>query len=181
VDRERARLKREEAARAEAAEKQALAAAEAAQLHAAKRAHWRRWRRTQLAPEPAQDDPDVVRISLRLPSAERIVRRFPAHADVEELYAFVECYEPESNADSDADTDAPSSPPADYTHSYAFRLVSPMPREVFDVNEPGSLKARIGRSGNLIVERDEGDSESESEGESAGEEQDEAEAARLST
>jgi FAS-associated factor 2 len=177
VDRERARLKREEAARAEAAEKEALAAAEAAQLHAAKRAHWRRWRRTQLAPEPALDDPDVVRISLRLPSAERIVRRFPAHADVEELYAFVECYEP----DADADADAPSSPPADYTHSYAFRLVSPMPREVFDVHAPGSLKTRIGRSGNLIVERDEGDSESESEGESAGEEQDEAEAARLST
>jgi FAS-associated factor 2 len=187
VDRERARLKREEAARAEAAEKEALAAAEAAQLHAAKRAHWRRWRKTQLAPEPAQDAPDVVRISLRLPSAERIVRRFPADADVEELYAFVECYEPEpesdANADADADADAgpapPTSPPADYTHSYAFRLVSPMPREVFDVNVPGSLKTRIGRSGNLIVERDEGDSESESG--SGNEEEEKGEDARLST
>jgi FAS-associated factor 2 len=55
--------------------------------------------------------------------------------------------------------------PADYEHVYRFRLVSPMPREVFDLDKPGNLRERIGRSGNLIVEKviDEDDEEDDSE------------------
>jgi FAS-associated factor 2 len=42
--------------------------------------------------------------------------------------------------------------PVDYDHVYKFRLVSPMPREVYDLETQGSIRDRIGRSGNLIVE-----------------------------
>jgi FAS-associated factor 2 len=44
---------------------------------------------------------------------------------------------------------------------YKFQLVSPMPREVYDLEKTGSLKERIGRSGNLIVERIVGEDDSD--------------------
>jgi FAS-associated factor 2 len=35
---------------------------------------------------------------------------------------------------------------------YKFRLVSPMPRTVYGIEEGGTIGDRIGRNGNLIVE-----------------------------
>jgi FAS-associated factor 2 len=53
--------------------------------------------------------------------------------------------------------------PEGFEHSYGFRLVSPMPREVFALEAGGTIKDRIGRSGNLIVETlDDGESGDES-------------------
>lgn len=44
------------------------------------------------------------------------------------------------------------SPPNDFKHNYSFRIVSPIPRQVYSLEEGGSILERIGRSGNLIVE-----------------------------
>ena len=97
-DRERARQRREAEAAAQAAEKaqREQAAAEAAAQE--KRAQWRRWRAVALQPEPPAGRADVVRLALNMPASAgagggRVVRRFDGKASLEELYAFVECYE----------------------------------------------------------------------------------------
>jgi FAS-associated factor 2 len=148
-DRERTRQRREaEAAAAEAQRKAAEAeAAEEARLKALEQ--WKKWRATKILPEPAADDKDSVRIALRMPeSAERITRRFPGSAEIEELYAFVECYDVLSSI-SEADSDIVD---PGVKHEYGFRLVSPVPRMVYELSDGGSIGQRIGRSGNLIVE-----------------------------
>jgi FAS-associated factor 2 len=174
VDRERKRKVEAEKKEKEREEKAALEARARAERYQGNLNEWRRWRARRVAAEPAPDAPakDVVRISLRLPSAERVVRRFHAGDSIEEVYAFVECYdilsassgEGEGKGEQEeADVDD------DFTHTYTFRLVSPMPREVFDVKDGGSIGQRVGRSGNLIVEaiseEDDDDDEDDDEGE----------------
>ena len=146
-DRERARQRREaEAAQARAAEQERARAA-AEQREARTVEQWRRWRAQAVASEPGSDVKDVTRVSIRMSSGERVVRRFASQAGVEEVYAFVECYDIlRSNEQSAA------AKPEGYEHTYGFRLVSPMPRTVYDVNSGGTVGSRIGRSGNLIVE-----------------------------
>lgn len=154
ADRERARQKREAEERRVVEEKAALAAAEAASRYEENLRRWRRWRASRIAPEPA-DGKDAVRISLRMPDGERIVRRFDISMGVEEVYAFVECYGVEG--------DGHGKEPHGFKHEYGFRLVSPMPREVFDVADRATIGGRLGRSANLIVERlDGGDEDYES-------------------
>jgi len=83
-----------------------------------------------------------------LPSGERIVRKFTSDTSIEDLYAFVECHDvPEDNGSTSM-----ANKPVGYEHHYQFNLVSPMPRMVYDLDSGGTLGARIGRSGNLIVE-----------------------------
>jgi FAS-associated factor 2 len=149
IDRERARKKKEEAERQAREEKEALAREQAAELHAANLAQWRTWRAASLAAEPPATDKDAVRISVRMPNADRVVRRFATDAHIEELYAFVECYDVLQSGES---TDG-AQEPKNFEHAYDFQLVSPMPREVYDVKAGGTIRERIGRSGNLIVER----------------------------
>lgn len=164
-DRLRAQQKREAAAAAAAAEQAARAAERAAAHHAANLAAWRAWRASRLDPEPAPTAKDSVRVSLRLPSGARVVRAFAPGTPLEELYAFVECYDVLQDTPPDG---APASPPPDFAHKYAFRLVSPMPRTVFGVADGGTVRERIGPSANLIVEVDEEEEEEEdSEGEGA--------------
>ncbi|KAL9103817.1 MAG: hypothetical protein Q9163_001171 [Psora crenata] len=146
-DRERARQRREaEAAQARAAEAARAKAAEE-EREAQTVEQWRLWRATSIAAEPGPDVKDVTRLSIRMTSGKRAVRRFTSQAPLEELYAFVECYDLlQSNNRS------PAAKPEGYEHKYGFRLVSPMPRTVFDVGAGGTVGSRIGRSGNLIVE-----------------------------
>ncbi|KAL9131341.1 MAG: hypothetical protein Q9217_000720 [Psora testacea] len=146
-DRERARHRREaEAARARAAE-EAQAKAAAAQKEAQMVEQWRKWRAQKLAPEPGPDVKDVTRLSIRMSSGERIVRKFPSQADLEELYAFIECHHL-----LQSDEQSATARPEAYEHTYRFRLVAPMPRTVYEVTTGGTIGSRIGRSGNLIVE-----------------------------
>jgi len=161
TDRERARKKKEEAERKAREEKEALERQQAAELHAQHLAQWRKWRAASLAPEPPADAPpaNVVRISLRMPSADRVVRRFAADAHIEELYAFVECYDVLQSGDGVEGVEEPKG----FTHEYGFQLVSPMPREVFTLESGGTVGERIGRSGNLIVERTDVEDEDEEE------------------
>ncbi|KAI0447200.1 UBX domain-containing protein [Xylaria telfairii] len=175
-DRERARQRKEAAAAAAATEKKALEEAEAAEQRERQKQQWRRWRATTIQPEPdtSASAKGVVRLALMMPASGRIVRRFAAETTVEELYAFVECYDilttnPELNgedekreADEEDDVDLPAEKPEGYVHEYGFRIVSPLPRVVYEPDEKTTLSDRIGRSGNLIVElgtADESDSE----------------------
>ena len=157
TDRERAKRKREAEERKIAEEKAALEAAEAAERAKLNLERWRRWRAAKIAAEP-EGGADAVRISVRLPDGERVLRRFAAGVPLEELYAFVECHDAlKDGIDGDADK------PEDFEHQYGFRLVSPMPREVFELSGGGTVRERLGRSANLIVERlDTGEDEEES-------------------
>ncbi|PSN74834.1 UBX domain-containing protein [Corynespora cassiicola Philippines] len=163
TDRERARKKREEAERKAREEKEALEREQAAQRYAQNLEQWRRWRAASIPPEPpaSADVKDVVRISLRMPNAERVVRKFAADAHIEELYAFVECYDVLQAGGVEQDAEEPEG----FEHEYKFQLVSPMPREVYELKAGGTIRERIGRSGNLIVERTDLDSEDEGEDE----------------
>lgn len=160
-DREKARRKKEEAEAHEKSEREERERAERKADEARKLFQWRRWRAQSIPPEPSTDVKDAVRMSLRLPNGERVIRKFSADADLEELYAFVECHDVlEDEAVSEKDVEEPEG----YRHEYSFRLVSPMPREVYGFEKGGSIRDRIGRSGNLIVEKiveEEEDSEGE--------------------
>jgi FAS-associated factor 2 len=162
TDRARAQKKKEDAAAQAAAEKSALAAQEAAARYAENLAQWRRWRASTLIPEPSADDKDAVRISIRLPSAERVVRRFEPSVGIEELYAFVECHDTIQAGDVHVVVEKPHN----FSPTYSFQLVSPMPRAVYAVEAGGTVRDVVGRSGNLIVETlspDEDEEEGEEE------------------
>ena len=147
-DRERARQRREAEAAAAEAEKRAAEAEKAEQLRLEKLELWKRWRATKIVPEPAADDKESVRIAIRMPeSAERVTRRFPGSANMEELYAFVECYDILKADEVSEKVEDPG-----VEHEYGFKLVSPVPRMVYELSDGGSIAQCIGRSGNLIVE-----------------------------
>ena len=160
-DREKARKRKEEEAKKEKSEREERERAEHKADLARKLAQWRRWRAQSIPSEPDASDKDVVRVSVRLPSGERVVRKFRAEAELEELYAFVECYDllGEEPGMSEKELQEPEG----YEHVYKFQLVSPMPREVYGLEKTGSLRERIGRSGNLIVERIVGEDDEEDE------------------
>jgi len=158
TDRERARKKKEEQERRAREEKEALAREKAAERYARDLVQWRKWRAASISSEPSAEVKDIVRIAVKLPSEERVVRKFTANAHIEELYAFVECYEVLGEIDEKVQE------PEGFEHEYKFQLVSPMPREVYDLEAGGTIRERVGRSGNLIVERvDGGDEEGEEE------------------
>jgi FAS-associated factor 2 len=150
-DRERARLKKEAEAAAKAEERRKKAEAEAAEALAKKKLQWRKWRASRIDPEPGADMKDVVRIAMKMPEhleAARVTRRFKGQDNIEELYAFVECYEFLKDGAAGEEV----SKPEGYEHEFDFRLVQTLPRVVYAVSEGGTIGERVGRSGNLIVE-----------------------------
>ncbi|KAI9653992.1 MAG: hypothetical protein M1821_006853 [Bathelium mastoideum] len=158
-DRERARQKREAESARQRAEKEAQEKAEAEEREQRNLEQWRHWRASQIKEEPGSDVKDAVRISVRLPSGERVVRRFFPDAALEELYAFVECNSILQTDEKAAERN--SEKPQNYDHMYKFRLVSPMPREAYELEDGGLIRDRIGRSGNLIVESIENEEDDE--------------------
>ncbi|OAA35779.1 UBX domain protein [Metarhizium rileyi] len=160
IDRERVRQRKEAAAAAEAAESLAREKAQEAALLEKKRSQWKVWRATKLLPEPAVGDKNVVRVALKMPEgsgAGRLVRRFAQDAPVEELYAFVECYDrlrarQDGAADDDDEAGFTVEAPEAYEHQYSFRIASTLPRVVYEATTAATLGERIGKSGNLIVE-----------------------------
>lgn len=148
-DRERARVRREEEEAQARAEKEALMRQQAAETKSANIVQWKRWRAQGLPEEPAATVKDAIRVSIRLPSGERLIRKFHNTADLEELYAFVECHEIiELEGEKSLDVQEPEG----YTHEYGFQLVSPMPRTVYGLDQGGAVGDRVGRGANLIVE-----------------------------
>jgi FAS-associated factor 2 len=151
LDRERARQKREAAAAAAAAEKRAQEEAEAAARHQKLRQQWRKWRATTVAPEPDASVKDAVRLAITMPVSSgggRVIRRFNSQTTLEELYAFVECYDLLQEGLSDEKVGKP----ADYEHKYAFHIASVMPRETFEPSETTTIAEKMGRGGSLVVE-----------------------------
>ena len=147
-DRERTRQRREAEATKVRAEQEAQAQADASERKAQKLGQWRRWKSQQIASEPGPEVKNATRLSIRMPSGDRIVRKFGPSVTMEELYAFVECHDLLEHSVSSSRV----SKPDDYEHSYGFKLVSPMPRVVYEIDEGGNVGGSIGRSGNLIVE-----------------------------
>ncbi|KZF19721.1 UBX-domain-containing protein [Xylona heveae TC161] len=147
-DRERARQRREAEAARERAEREAREKAEAEERKARNVQLWRQHRAKTIPPEPAANAKDVARISIRMPSGDRVIRKFSSDATIEELYAFVECYDVLQGAPDETE----EKPDASYRHEFGFKLVSPMPRTVYDISEGGTIRARVGPSANLIVE-----------------------------
>ena len=121
-----------------------------------KRRQWRRWRLAALKKRfPAFFTNDTssggeqqARISLRLASGERIVKRVSARATIEELYALVD------TLNSEDDTEEIQTEPALYNHEYSFILVSPLPR--FEIMSSTSVCMEevpaIWPSGSIVVE-----------------------------
>jgi FAS-associated factor 2 len=174
IDRERARQKKEAAAAAAAAEKRAQEEAEASARLEEKRKQWKQWRATSILPEPPAGDKAVVRVALKMPEesgAGRIVRRFPQDALMDELYAFVECYEIVKDGGLGIETSAAK--PDDYEHEYRFRIASTLPRVVYEPSQSATMGQMIGRSGNLIVEEVVGESEEEYDDDDEEEDEDE--------
>ncbi|KAJ9310664.1 hypothetical protein DTO271D3_9083 [Paecilomyces variotii] len=159
-DRERARQRREAEAARQREEQEAAARRAAEEKLERDREQWKKWRIQSLPAEPGPDVKDAVRVSVRLPSGERVIRKFAADADIEELYAFVECYDVLQAAEGAEGTEKTPEPEG-FEHKYPFRLVSPMPRTVFEVEAGGSVRERIGRGGNLVVEPIDDDEEEE--------------------
>ena len=160
-DREKARRRKEEQAEQEKAEREERERSERKAGEARKLAQWRRWRAQTIPAEPGAEVKDAVRISIRMPSGERVIRKFRPDADLEELYAYVESYD--LLGDDGVLSEKEVLEPEGYEHEYKFRLVSPMPREVYDVAKGGRLRDSIGRSGNLIVEKALGEDDEEDE------------------
>ncbi|GAD98250.1 UBX domain protein [Paecilomyces variotii No. 5] len=160
-DRERARQRREAEAARQREEQEAAARKAAEEKLEQDREQWKKWRAQSLPAEPGPDVKNAVRVSVRLPSGERVIRKFAPDADIEELYAFVECYDVLQAAQEGGIEKTPE--PEGFEHKYPFRLVSPMPRTVFEVEAGGSVRERIGRGGNILVEPIEDDEEEEDE------------------
>jgi FAS-associated factor 2 len=162
ADREKARIKKEAEERRKKEEDEAARAEYEKGMYEQNLTQWRSWRASKIQPEPSSDVKDAVRISLRMGDGERVVRKFAPNAEVEDVYAFVECYDVLNNPEA---LQEKVEAPKEFTHTYTFRLVSPMPREVLEIGK-GTIKDRIGRSGNLLVEKivddeDEDDEEEE--------------------
>ena len=160
-DRERTRLRKDAEAAKARADLQVKEKLQAQERKAQELLQWRRWRAQFIADEPPPNLHDVIRISARMPSGDRIVRRFRPESNMEALYAFVDCYDVLQSGDNSQHEKA--APLGGFKHEYAFRLVSPMPRTVYEANVVGTLKDHLGRSGNLIVEPINDDAEEEEE------------------
>ncbi|KPI43916.1 UBX domain-containing protein 10 [Cyphellophora attinorum] len=147
-DRERARVRREEQQAREQAEAEAKAAAKAKEDLQLRTEQWRRWRAQSLPQEPGAEVKDAVRVSIRLPSGERVIRKFQPDATVEELYAFIDCH---GILDGQSSSER-ATEPSTYTHKFGFRVVSPMPRVVYAIEDGVTIGDKIGKGANLIVE-----------------------------
>ncbi|KAI9832308.1 MAG: hypothetical protein M1826_001994 [Phylliscum demangeonii] len=146
--RDRARVKENRKAEAAALRVQQEAAQkiQAEQRRIQQQERWKRWRMQSLSPEPALDSAGATRVSIRMLSGERILRRFAPDVDMEELYAFVECYG--ENRPSNELVDQPKG----YEHQFTFRLISPFPLKVYEPQLGVTIRECVGKNVNLIVE-----------------------------
>ncbi|CDO56085.1 similar to Saccharomyces cerevisiae YDL091C UBX3 UBX (ubiquitin regulatory X) domain-containing protein that interacts with Cdc48p [Geotrichum candidum] len=172
IDRERERVAREEAQRAAEEEARELAARKERELaaEAKKRAKeekkqkeqiWRAWKASQIGPEFDSATEKPARISIRMPSGERVVRKFSGNQTIDDIYAFVECYDLiKDGAVVPEPTEIPS---PDYVHEYTFQLASTLPRQVIpaDAGIKISDNKIIWPSASLVVEVDLSDDEEE--------------------
>lgn len=114
------------------------------------REQWLRWRLYKLHPE-ATDSSIASIVAIRFENNERVVRKFDANLSIEEIYAYVELRR-NGMLDGDERNNENINPPLNYTHTYDFKLISPVPKEELD---PGLLikdSESIFPSGNIMIE-----------------------------
>ena len=166
-DREIVRARREGEERRARENALAQAKAEKKELLAKNKAAWRRWRATTI-PEEDPVGKDTARVSIRMTDGERVIRRFNGESSMEEVYAFVECLGTTVEGGS---LEKVPEKPVGYTHRYGFKLVSPMPRKVFELHGDnggagGTVKDCLWPTASLVVEvGDDEEEEEEEEGE----------------
>ncbi|KAJ1907946.1 Ubx domain-containing protein, partial [Tieghemiomyces parasiticus] len=121
----------------------------------------------QLPVEPAAGEANVGRFGIRLPTGERVIARFRGSDLVTDIYNFVDTRnlrDASGSSDSDiANAESATTLPADYQQTYKFRLVSPMPRQVFEPSNAPICEAfqAVWPSTSLIIEEIEDDSSDE--------------------
>lgn len=170
ADRERERLAQEEATRRDKEERERQSREEKLALEKERMAleqktleearernirAWKLWRIGQLGPEVDDSAERPARISVRMLSGERIVRKFSADQTIEDIYAFVECYD----LLGDYSISANAEPPAGYVHKYAFELASTLPRRILlpDASVKIGDDKSVWPSASLVVEVDDYD------------------------
>ena len=132
---------------------------------------WKVWARANVLNEEPPESVETIRVGVLLGDGRRAVRRFLRNDTVRKVYTFVECsLDPPSNDPSPALS--ASSPPANYEHSFEFRLASTFPRVVLEIGSLLSDIGGLGRDVSLVVENlaarrasqgDEGSSDDEEE------------------
>ncbi|QSL65247.1 hypothetical protein MERGE_002556 [Pneumocystis wakefieldiae] len=149
IDRERMLQRKEEENHRMEIEKRKQKELNDARILEANKSQWRIWRASKLFPEPTSDSSHIAKVSLRLQNGERIVRKFDANASIEEIYAFIECYDINTK-----ELHEPIEKPLNYVHKFSFQLVSPMPRQIirYDTKQKILEEKNLYPSGNIIVE-----------------------------
>ena len=92
-DRERMRLRKEAEAAKQKQEEEAKLKTHRAEEKAQQLLQWRSWKASCIASEPGPEVKNTARLSVRMPSGDRIIRRFDPEATIEDLYAFVEVHD----------------------------------------------------------------------------------------
>ncbi|KAJ1921324.1 Ubx domain-containing protein [Mycoemilia scoparia] len=128
---------------------------------------WRRWAQKALVkPEPTGGSKDrVTKISFRLESGKRVIRKFDGNNPVEDLYIFADTAEipdlseestsSESNDNPETiNNDQPPDP--DYKHVFDFNLVSTFPRHRLEISQKtiyeALSEAKLWPNASFIVE-----------------------------
>ncbi|KAK9767901.1 UBX domain-containing protein 10 [Basidiobolus ranarum] len=152
ADQEKERKAREERERVEKERSEVERIEKARAKLEADRLKYRQYLITVLPNEPSTEEPNTARLSFKMPSGERVVRRFRGDEKVEDVYAFVDTYSLSADRDFEA---VSQNPVPDYVHEYTFHLVSPFPRTVVELSSK-DLKIRdvpaLWPSANLLIE-----------------------------
>jgi FAS-associated factor 2 len=129
-------------------------------LHRQQRQQYIQWLCTQVNRQHQQVTGKATKISFRLASGERVIRRFAADQTLASLYMFVEAY-PYLNDMEGSEVVAPEG----YVHKYDFTLHSPFPRTEYGPDEAIKIEDVKGLwpSATLIVDAVE-DDDDEDEG-----------------
>jgi len=111
------------------------------------RIQWSLWRAKEFPLELGADTREACRIRLLLKNGETVERRFSKSAALEEVYAFVECYELIKDGSPLPQVDEPIG----YMPTYYFRLGSIIaPEYHFDLQE-GTVGDLLGNFADLMV------------------------------
>lgn len=119
------------AAQAERAERESRRARE---VYAARLNSWIAWRTARFDAQPAEPEGPSARVLMRLPSGERVVRKFAGSDSVRTIYEFVLCKLRPAQTAAES-TELSAYPPENFQPKFNFELASPMPRKVLQPSD----------------------------------------------
>ncbi|KAG8849328.1 hypothetical protein FRB96_000864 [Tulasnella sp. 330] len=151
MDRERMAKRREEELRIKREDEERQKKEEEQWMREQWREQWRQHVHANLTPEPGPETRGRLRIGIRLPNGQRLVRFFKPDENIEALYTWADTG---FLASPSAHGEPASLPPADYKPEFEFSLASSFPREEVPLIEGkilGDVNALKGGA-NLVVE-----------------------------